>query len=193
MLSPAGIVPTPATPTANLLASTVAAIGVTIPTAISAVAAGLANAANTSPGDKEPSPPENGECRLLGPFAIFVQGSLGLLAILSLVYKRYREHPQRPLKIWFFDVSKQVVGSIFVHIANLLMSMLSSGHFSINVEPSTIEAKAALETVARMVDSEGKYQPNPCSFYLLNLGIDVSISTPYYLPNLVRLNANGFV
>lgn len=39
-------------------------------------------------------------CRLLGPFALIVQAALGALAVLALVWKRHRERPQRPLKIW---------------------------------------------------------------------------------------------
>lgn len=97
---------------------------------------------------------ENGECRLLGPFSILVQAALGALALLSLVFKRWRERPQRPLKVWGFDVSKQVFGSAMLHLANLLMSMFSAGQLEI----------------------QSTYKPNPCSFYLLNLGIDVSLS-----------------
>lgn len=104
----------------------------------------------------------NGECRLLGPFALFVQGALGLLALLSLVFKRWRERPQRPVKIWAFDASKQVVGSSLLHVANLFMSMVSSGD---------LKPKA------------DKFQANPCSFYLLNLAIDVR---PYLLKRAYR-------
>lgn len=106
-------------------------------------------------GDSRPGS-ENGECQLLGPFALVIQGALGALALLSLVYKRWRERPQRPLKVWAFDASKQVVGSMLLHIANLLMSMLSSGQLSMNAAATN------------------GYQANPCSFYLLNLAIDVS-------------------
>jgi hypothetical protein len=116
--------------------------------------------------------PPNGECSLLGPFAILVQGSLGLLALSALIFKRWRERPQRPLKIWGFDVSKQVVGSILVHIANLLMSLLSSGQLSVSLTPEVIA-----DAQKRGLDAYGNYQPNPCSFYLLNLAIDVS--TPH--------------
>ncbi|KAF2402175.1 hypothetical protein EJ06DRAFT_528304 [Trichodelitschia bisporula] len=107
----------------------------------------------------------NNECKLLGPFALLVQGALGALALLSLVWKRYRETPRRPLKVWSFDVSKQVVGSMLLHLANLFMSMLSSGDLDIN------RAKDAVQGV-KMEDGR---QPNPCSFYLLNLGIDTTI------------------
>ncbi|KAI0456647.1 vacuolar membrane protein-domain-containing protein [Xylaria acuta] len=114
-----------------------------------------------------------GECRLLGPFALLVQLALGGLALLSLVYKRWRERPQRPLKIWFFDVSKQVFGSVLVHIANIFMSMLTSGRFSFKLEP------AGVETVARLLRrADIPYVPNPCSFYLLNLAIDTTIGIP---------------
>lgn len=111
----------------------------------------------------------DGECRLLGPFALFVQLGLGALALLSLVYKRWRERPQRPLKIWFFDVSKQVFGSVLVHIANVFMSMLTSGRFSITLEPTAVETATKL-----LRRDDAPYVPNPCSFYLLNLAIDVS-------------------
>ncbi|KAI9701802.1 MAG: hypothetical protein M1836_001146 [Candelina mexicana] len=120
----------------------------------------------------------SGECKLLGSFALLVQGGLGALALSSLVWKRYRERPQRPLKIWAFDASKQVVGSALVHIANLFMSMLSSGQFSatqLKVAPASQEA----------------YQPNPCSFYLLNLAIDTTIGIPI-LVILLRLLTYGF-
>lgn len=138
------------------------------PTSTEALAAVIATASvvatSSENGPHEPLP--NGECRLLGPFALIVQGALGGLALLALVYKRWRERPQRPLKIWTFDVSKQVVGSVLVHIANLVMSLLSSGQFSIKVGPQHISRDTAT--------TDGRYVPNPCSFYLLNLAIDVS-------------------
>jgi hypothetical protein len=180
MLPPPGLEPsvlsslldsTPTTLSSALAtASSFLPLGVDIPslTLSAAVATTTAIISSESQKDKPP-PPDNGECRLLGPFAILVQGSLGLLALLALVYKRWRERPQRPIKIWFFDVSKQVVGSVLVHIANLLMSMLSSGQFTIKVDASTV---AGIER--RMLDAQGRYRPNPCRFYLLNLAIDVS-------------------
>jgi hypothetical protein len=112
-----------------------------------------------------------GECQLLGPFAVLVQAALGCLALLSLVYKRWRERPQRPVKVWAFDVSKQVMGSVLLHLANLFMSMFSTGQLEQTL------AKAAAEAIKSGSESEG-YQPNPCSFYLLNLGIDTTIGIP---------------
>jgi hypothetical protein len=108
-----------------------------------------------SPADqgRDPNGEDGGECKLLGPFSVFVQVALGGLALLSLVFKRWRERPQRPIKVWAFDVSKQVFGSVMLHMLNLLLSMFSAGQLEIR----------------------NAYKPNPCSFYLLNLGIDVSL------------------
>ena len=78
------------------------------------------------------------------------------------------------------------MGSVLVHVANLLMSMLSSGQFSIKLDANSVSGRqlGALAMLgARDVHAQGKYRPNPCSFYLLNLAIDVSfpfLSFPTY-------------
>ncbi|TVY83063.1 Vacuolar membrane protein [Lachnellula suecica] len=165
--------PTSMLSSAIATASSVLRVGVDMPssTMIAAVATAAAHTfSEPHSGKPHHPPPENGECNVVGPFAILVQGALGCMALLALVYKRWRERPQRPLKIWFFDVSKQVVGSVLVHIANLLMSMLSSGQFSIKIDPASV--------TRRMIDEHGKYTPNPCSFYLLNLAIDTTVGIP---------------
>lgn len=156
-----------------------ATIGVDIPFAttdlssiLTITSTAIVTAATTMAGPEDDHGGE-GECRLLGPFALFVQLALGGLALLSLVYKRWRERPQRPMKIWFFDVSKQVFGSVLVHIANVFMSMLTSGRFSIKLDPAAVQAAGRL-----LRRDEDSYVPNPCSFYLLNLAIDVSL-LPY--------------
>ncbi|KAK0618211.1 vacuolar membrane protein-domain-containing protein [Bombardia bombarda] len=118
------------------------------------------------------------ECRLLGSFAIFVQLALGGLALMSLVYKRWRERPQRPLKIWFFDVSKQLFGSVLVHAANVFMSLLTSGRFSIKVDPTIVAGQAVRRAAMALAGRGDEYVPNPCSFYLLNLAIDTTLGIP---------------
>ncbi|KAI0022589.1 vacuolar membrane protein-domain-containing protein [Xylariomycetidae sp. FL0641] len=141
-------------------------------TATAVAAAATSNMATAGEGGDEGGD-ENGECRLLGPFALFVQLALGALALLSLVYKRWRERPQRPLKIWFFDVSKQVFGSVLVHIANVFMSMLTSGRFSVQLDAATVQTAHKY-----MRRGDDHYVPNPCSFYLLNLAIDTTLGIP---------------
>lgn len=149
---PAEIVEIVFSPTLSYMTASTLTHYASIPTLISTSTMNLTSGGESRPGA------ENGECKLLGPFALFIQGALGILALLVLVFKRWRERPQRPLKIWAFDASKQVVGSALLHVANLLMSMLSSGQLTIKA---------------------GDYQANPCSFYLLNLAIDVS-----FIPSL---------
>ncbi|EEH47731.2 uncharacterized protein PADG_03815 [Paracoccidioides brasiliensis Pb18] len=127
------------------------------------------SAATSSPSPSPPPTPSddnNGECQLLGPFALLVQVTLGALALLALVYKRWRERPQRPIKVWAFDVSKQVFGSAMLHLANLLASMFSAGQIPVTAT----------------------YQPNPCSYYLLNLGIDTTLGIPILILILRVLN-----
>lgn len=146
------------TPASSTFASSIATTSSSL--VVSALATTVSTVTTDSSDDGSRPDAENGECHLLGPFALIIQGSLGALALLSLVYKRWRERPQRPLKVWAFDASKQVVGSMLLHIANLLMSMLSSGQLAITLTAA------------------GEYQANPCSFYLLNLAIDVSAVIP---------------
>lgn len=110
--------------------------------------------------------------------------ALGGLALLALVYKRYRERPQRPIKIWFFDVSKQVVGSILVHAANVFMSMLTSGRFSVKLAPPVTVQGAAAMLVRGALTGRGDddvYTSNQCSLYLLNLAIDTTLGIPILL------------
>ncbi|KAI9812027.1 MAG: hypothetical protein M1827_004919 [Pycnora praestabilis] len=161
------------------ITSTVAGVGVdyfsptstTVNAFIAAATAIAAAVAGTEKGSKDDG--GSGECELLGPFSLFIQGALGLLALLSLVFKRWRERPQRPLKVWAFDASKQVVGSALLHVANLLMSLLSSGQFNISLK------------------SDSDYSPNPCSFYILNLAIDTTLGIPI-LVILLRLLTYAF-
>ena len=164
------------------------AVVVTMQPTSTALAAAATATSSSSPATESDN---QSECRLLGSFAILVQLALGGLALLSLVYKRWRERPQRPVKIWFFDVSKQVFGSVLVHAANVFMSLLTSGRFSIRVAPEIVtefEARmvgrglAAVGMGGLMARGHNEpYVPNPCSFYLLNLAIDVSFSCSAFL------------
>ena len=106
-----------------------------------------------------------------------MQGLLGIFVLSSLVYKRHRETPKRPWAIWYvsyfampvnsaqarlrrlFDVSKQVVGQIFIHSANLLVSDVASHRTS----------------------------GNACVSYFLNILIDTTIGQSYYLKYILIL------
>ncbi|KAF8213953.1 vacuolar membrane protein-domain-containing protein [Mycena galopus ATCC 62051] len=87
---------------------------------------------NSSTASKDSLLDGSDSCRLLGPIALIVQALMGVLVLLSLVYKRHREKPMRPWRIWLFDVSKQVVGQMWVHAFNVFISALVSHHSSNN-------------------------------------------------------------
>eukprot|EP00835_Amoeboradix_gromovi_P004253 NODE_320_length_11094_cov_0.618190.p4 type:complete len:215 gc:universal NODE_320_length_11094_cov_0.618190:3164-3808(+) len=63
------------------------------------------------------------KCELLDGFAIIIQGILALVAFSSLLIKRQRETPRRPLMIWMMDTSKQALGASFIHFMNILFSL----------------------------------------------------------------------
>ncbi|KAE8210672.1 hypothetical protein CF327_g5484 [Tilletia walkeri] len=90
---------------------------------------------------------DENNCKLLGPFALFVQALMGVLVLGSLVLKRQRERPKRPWKIWSLDISKQMLGQLFVHTLNIVLSDAVAAH--------------------------GKN--NPCSLYFLNIAIDTTL------------------
>ncbi|KAM0280398.1 hypothetical protein ACHAQH_004112 [Verticillium albo-atrum] len=173
MAPPAGF----ATAVEDASTTVAAALASLAPSAVSSLAATAASAAAAATSTAAVAAtvkPSGGDCELLGNFALLVQAALGGLALLVLVYKRWRERPQRPVKIWFFDASKQVFGSVLVHIANVFMSMLTSGRFNVQVEPASAATVAGRMLMSRAED----YTPNPCSFYLLNLAIDTTIGIP---------------
>ncbi|XP_050431801.1 store-operated calcium entry regulator STIMATE-like [Adelges cooleyi] len=61
---------------------------------------------------------------LVGNFGWFLQGLLASLAFLCLIIKRFCEpkYDRRPWKVWFFDTSKQGLGALLMHSANLLLA-----------------------------------------------------------------------
>ncbi|KAI9666191.1 MAG: hypothetical protein M1821_004126 [Bathelium mastoideum] len=185
----AGLDPTETPDPSSMLLPTVtgedeeafATIATISPTVTPTFPAATAASSSDSPFS-EHTAENDGECHLLGPFALIVQAALGLLALGSLVWKRYRERPRRPLLIWFFDASKQVLGSALLHLLNLAMSMLGSGSFDVQSTKTPVEAG---------VTSANGQQPNPCSFYLLNLAIDTTFGIPI-LVLLLRLLHHAF-
>ncbi|MCQ2821752.1 MAG: STIMATE family protein [archaeon] len=72
------------------------------------------------PNDPEP------KCELFNFFSYVVQCVLALLSFSVLVFKRFRETPMRPWKVWFFDASKQVCSAGTQHGLNLLLSIMAS-------------------------------------------------------------------
>eukprot|EP00842_Homolaphlyctis_polyrhiza_P000008 jgi/Hompol1/1007/HPOL_001402-RA len=88
-------------------------------------------------------------CKLMDGFAIVIQISLATIAFGSLLVKRLRERPRRPMLIWAMDTSKQALAATVVHFANVFFS----------IEGTKDSAKSA----------------NPCVWYFLNLLLDTTI------------------
>ncbi|KAI9274685.1 vacuolar membrane protein-domain-containing protein, partial [Phascolomyces articulosus] len=93
---------------------------------------------------------EQAGCKLMDAFAIFIQLCLAAAAFSTLIFKRHKENPRRPVRIWGFDVSKQLVGGIVIHSLNVVASYISGGN------------------------PEGN-QSNPCVWYFLNIFVDTTI------------------
>ncbi|CEG78728.1 hypothetical protein RMATCC62417_13295 [Rhizopus microsporus] len=93
---------------------------------------------------------DNSGCKLLDSFAIAVQLMLACLAFSTLIIKRQREIPQRPLLVWILDVSKQIIGGAIVHSLNVIASHLFGASL------------------------EGEPESNPCVWYFLNILVDTT-------------------
>lgn len=131
---------------------------------------------------------EEGQCKLLGPFSLLIQSCLGLLSLSSLIYKRYKEYPnRRPWRVWFFDVSKQVFGAIGIHFLNLLLSILGGGNapstslsygpFSQSSEELKAEGISKVATILFYIKDDLD-DSNPCNWYFLNILFDTTIGVP---------------
>lgn len=100
-----------------------------------------------------------------------VQFIMGVMALSSLVWKRYHEHPhRRPWIIWFYDVSKQVLGALMIHVLNLFASIL----------------RATVHSFIMIIISDDNDNDNndndscssPCDYYFLNILFDTTIGIP---------------
>ena len=66
------------------------------------------------------------KCEMFGGFGFLIQAILGAAAFSILIVKRYVEKPRRPWKIWFYDVAKQFISSLVLHLFNLIISAVLS-------------------------------------------------------------------
>jgi hypothetical protein len=101
----------------------------------------------------EQAPP----CRVLGgTFGYFIQGLLGVVALIGLFFKFHIEkhdekHVPRHFREWAFDVSKQAIGAATTHVFNIFLAMVMA-HIKISKDPSV--------------------HPDQCAWYFINFCID---------------------
>ncbi|CUS20386.1 LAQU0S01e05446g1_1 [Lachancea quebecensis] len=99
-------------------------------------------------------------CQLLGPISLLIQMLMGIAAISGLLLKRRYEVPKRRWRVWFFDISKQVFGSLIIHFLNLGISILKQ--------------RKARFLLLILDDDPGGDQ---CDWYFLNLLMDTTVGT----------------
>ncbi|XP_048029531.1 store-operated calcium entry regulator STIMATE isoform X1 [Megalobrama amblycephala] len=89
------------------------------------LASASAASSNSSPTDPNARGCSSGD--FTDTFGIFLQGLLAVVAFSTLMLKRFREpkHERRPWRIWFLDTSKQAIGMLFIHFANVYLSDLT--------------------------------------------------------------------
>lgn len=88
------------------------------------------------------------QCSLFGGFGVAVQLLLGVVCCLTLLYKRHREHPRRPLNIFLLDASKQVCSALVSHAMNLMASEMISAY----------------------------HPEGPCVWYFINIMLDTTVA-----------------
>lgn len=143
------------------------------------------------PGKHRDNSNDDEQCQLLGPLALVIQATMGLIAILTLLFKRSREHPQRPLWVWVFDVSKQIFGALGLHFINLLLS-------TNNASPSSAVASPLMTLTSFVVSGNSTVKPEPepgssaCTWYFLNMFLDTTIGIPVLWFFLYMIHMTAF-
>lgn len=103
-------------------------------------------------------PAESGKCELVGTFSLVTQAFLGLLCLLTLIVKRMYEYPlRRTWQVWLFDVSKQIIGALGVHVFNVLLLIVKTSP-EVSLEPCPDDTCG-----------------DPCDWYFLSIVLDCTI------------------
>lgn len=115
----------------------------------------------------------DGKCELIGTFSLMTQGLLGLLCLSSLFFKRLYEHPiRRTWSVWFFDVSKQLIGALGVHIFNVVLSIIETETDTIFIKNNDNDNDNDMNPGDGWDDGS---QKDPCDWYFLNIVFDCTI------------------
>lgn len=133
-------------------------------------------------GDESETKDNNGKCELVGTFSLVTQACLGLLCMSSLIVKRHYEWPvRRTWAVWFFDVSKQLLGALGVHVFNVVLSIIK-----------TLAGDKGGATGTSEDGDDGGWDDedlnDPCNWYFLNIVFDCTIGV--YILYLVFSVAN---
>lgn len=106
---------------------------------------------------------DGNKCELIGTFSLMTQVVLGLLCLSSLLVKRFYEYPiRRSWNVWSFDVLKQILGALGLHIFNVCLSILKTSDMNIF---NNLNA----------TDDSSDIDEDPCDWYFLNIVFDCTI------------------
>ncbi|XP_033845129.1 transmembrane protein 110, like [Periophthalmus magnuspinnatus] len=133
-------------------------------------------------------------------FGVLIQGLLGIVAFSTLMLKRFREPAgiRRPWRIWFYDTSKQAIGALFIHFANVFLSTFTKEdpcslylmNFLLDATLGMLVIWLALKLVSRLVEYKqwtllilGEYGDPPqaaawlgqCGIYLLIMVLEKGV------------------
>ncbi|XP_067110161.1 transmembrane protein 110, like isoform X2 [Osmerus mordax] len=137
---------------------------------------------------------------LTNRFGVLIQGLLAVVAFSTLMLKRFREPVgiRRPWRIWFFDTSKQAIGALFIHFANVFLSTLTEEdscslylmNFLLDATLGMLVIWAGVKVVSKVVEHKqytllifGEYGDPPqaaawlgqCCVYLLIMVLEKSM------------------
>ncbi|ODV79706.1 uncharacterized protein CANTADRAFT_89343 [Suhomyces tanzawaensis NRRL Y-17324] len=109
-----------------------------------------------------PSDNDDGKCELIGTFSLLTQAVLGLLCLSSLLVKRYYEFPiRRTWSVWLFDVLKQLIGALGVHVFNVFLSI--------------VKTRKSNGSILDLDSPESDVDDDPCDWYFLSIVFDCTI------------------
>ncbi|XP_070977059.1 store-operated calcium entry regulator STIMATE-like [Oncorhynchus clarkii lewisi] len=137
---------------------------------------------------------------LTNRFGVLIQGLLAIVAFSTLMVKRFHEPVgvRRPWRIWFYDTSKQAIGALFIHFANVFLSNLTEMdpcslylmNFLLDATLGMLVIWAGVKVVSRIVEYKqftlltfGEYGDPPqaaawlgqCGVYLLIMVLEKSV------------------
>ncbi|XP_062339098.1 transmembrane protein 110, like [Osmerus eperlanus] len=150
---------------------------------------------------------------LTNRFGVLIQGLLAVVAFSTLMLKRFREPVgiRRPWRIWFFDTSKQAIGALFIHFANVFLSTLTEEdscslylmNFLLDATLGMLVIWAGVKVVSKVVEHKqytllifGEYGDPPqaaawlgqCCVYLLIMVLEKSmVSVVLLIPGWTKL------
>ncbi|AWO98267.1 putative transmembrane protein 110-like [Scophthalmus maximus] len=133
-------------------------------------------------------------------FGVLIQALLAVVAFSTLMLKRFHEPVgvRRPWRIWFYDTSKQAIGALFIHFANVFLSTLTKAdpcslylmNFLLDATIGMLVIWLAVKLVSRLVEHKqwtllmfGEYGDPPraaawlgqCGVYLLIMVLEKGV------------------